>query len=443
MWAYILRRILYTIPILISINVFTFFLFFCVNTPENIARNILGDKNVKPETVHNWKKEHFYHLPTFLNLKDSIYYFGSKDSNRDFLQSLSAYHVHITNIERQVNDSDDSMLKAYTEIKERVSGNSLFIIDPLGLSQKDIQVIKNHFLSFGLPFLFVQTSQKSIDEHATSITPILDASKIKLFCDSLQTRGFDILTQTLFYQKAVQLFWFQFGKSDSNNIEIKDEILNRMGPSMMITVPSFFIGLFLNIAIAMIIAYRRGSILDQGTLIVCIILLSLISLFYIIIAQFLFGFTWRIFPSSGYQEGFDGIRFVIMPIIISVIIGLGGGVRFYRTIFLEEINKDFVRTARSKGLSEYSVLFKHTLKCAMIPILTGVVVAIPGLITGGIIMENFFAIPGLGAFTLEGIESQDFRIVGSMVYLGSFMYVVALILTDIAYTWVDPRVKLS
>jgi peptide/nickel transport system permease protein len=443
MWFYIFRKILYSIPILITINIFTFVLFFCVNTPENIARNILGEKNVKPEMIHNWKKEHFYHLPTFLNLKDTIYYFGTPNTNREFLKSLSSYRVHITNVVNQNKESGVKTITEYAILKNEISGNSIFIIDPVDLSKEEIENIKNQFLSFGLPYLLVQTTDKSIESLSSSTIPVLSSDKIILYCDSLQASGLGVFTQTLFYQKAVQLFWFQFGKSDNNNIEIKDEILNRMGPSMMITVPSFILGLFLNIGISMIIAYRRGSILDRGTLIICIILMSLISLFYIIIAQFLFGFTWRIFPSSGYQEGFDGIRFVIMPIIISLIMGIGGGVRFYRTIFLEEINKDFVRTARSKGLSEFSVLFKHTLKCAMIPILTGVVVAIPGLITGGIIMENFFAIPGLGAFTLEGIEGQDFRIVGSMVYLGSFMYVVALILTDIAYTWVDPRVKLS
>ena len=137
------------------------------------------------------------------------------------------------------------------------------------------------------------------------------------------------------------------------------------------------------------------------------------------------------------------MRFALLPILIALVSGLGGGVRFYRTLFLEEINKDFVRTARSKGLSEFSVLFKHTLKCAMIPILTGVVTAIPTLFTGSLLMENFFGIPGLGAFTIEGLDGKDFRIVGSMVYLGAFMHVIALILTDIAYTMVDPRVKLK
>ena len=443
MWTYLLRRTLYAIPILITINLFTFFLFFCVNTPENIARNILGEKNVKPEMIHSWKKEHFYHLPTFLNVKDKIIYFCAPNSDKSFLSSLDSYEIHTKEIVQKNIEAKDKLPEELAEIKNQISGNTLFIVDPIGLPKEIVSYLKNQFLSFGLPYILVQTSETPINEHSNYIIPVLAKDKIRLYCDSLQVKGMDIFTQTLFYQKSVQLFWFHFGKSDRNNMEIKDEILTRMGPSMMITVPSFILGLLLNISISMIIAYCRGSILDKSVLVVCIITMSLVSMFYIIIGQYLFGFIWKVFPASGYQEGFDGMRFVILPVLISLVMGIGGGIRFYRTIFLEEINKDFVRTARSKGLSEFSVLFKHTLKSAMIPILTGVVVAIPALYTGGLLMENFFAIPGLGAFTLEGIEGQDFRIVGSMVYLGSFMYVVALILTDITYTWVDPRVKLK
>jgi peptide/nickel transport system permease protein len=146
---------------------------------------------------------------------------------------------------------------------------------------------------------------------------------------------------------------------------------------------------------------------------------------------------------SGFLRGFSAVRFVLLPIIVSVIIGIGGGVRFYRTIFLEEVNREYVRTARSKGMSEMVILFKHVLKNAMIPILTNVVLVLPMLFMGSLILESFFGIPGLGGFTLEGIQAQDFRIVGSMVYLGSFLYIVGLIMTDISYTLVDPRVKIE
>ena len=123
--------------------------------------------------------------------------------------------------------------------------------------------------------------------------------------------------------------------------------------------------------------------------------------------------------------------------------GIGGAVRFYRTIFLEEINKDYIRTARAKGLSEAKVLFKHGLRNAMIPILTNVVVAIPLLFMGSMVMENFFAIPGLGSFTIDAIYAQDFAIVRCMVYLSSVLFILGLLLTDISYTVVDPRIRLE
>jgi peptide/nickel transport system permease protein len=130
-------------------------------------------------------------------------------------------------------------------------------------------------------------------------------------------------------------------------------------------------------------------------------------------------------------------------VVIGIIGGVGSGVRWYRTIYLEEMGKDYVRTARAKGLPESVVLYKHTLKNAMIPILTGVVVTIPLLFIGSLVLESFFAIPGMGSFTLEAIQRQDFAIVQAMVFLGSVLYIVGLILTDISYTLVDPRIRLE
>jgi peptide/nickel transport system permease protein len=139
----------------------------------------------------------------------------------------------------------------------------------------------------------------------------------------------------------------------------------------------------------------------------------------------------------------NSLKFLVLPVVISVIGGIGSGSRWYRTIFLEEINKDYVRTARAKGLSELRVLFKHVLKNAMIPILTGAVVVIPLLFMGSLLTESFFGIPGLGSYTIDAIQSQDFAIVRAMVFLGSVLYIMGLILTDISYTLVDPRIRLG
>jgi peptide/nickel transport system permease protein len=130
-------------------------------------------------------------------------------------------------------------------------------------------------------------------------------------------------------------------------------------------------------------------------------------------------------------------------VAIGIIGGIGGSSRWYRTIFLEETSKDYVRTARAKGLAERTVMFRHVLKNGLIPILTGVVVVIPTLFLGSLLSESFFGIPGLGSYTIDAIQAQDFAIVRSMVFIGSLLYIVGLILTDISYTLVDPRIRLS
>jgi peptide/nickel transport system permease protein len=172
-------------------------------------------------------------------------------------------------------------------------------------------------------------------------------------------------------------------------------------------------------------------------------LMSISSLFYIIGGQYLFGKLLRWVPISGYDGGLESIKFIVLPVLVAVISGIGSGARWYRTLFLEELNRAYVRTARSKGVSERRVLFVHVLKNAMLPILTGVVVIIPSLFMGSLVLESFFGIPGLGSYIIDAISQQDFAIVRSMVFLGSVLYIVGLILTDISYTLFDPRVRLG
>ncbi|MBT4553223.1 MAG: ABC transporter permease, partial [Candidatus Thioglobus sp.] len=245
---------------------------------------------------------------------------------------------------------------------------------------------------------------------------------------------------TIFYQKSIPLFQLDFGHSDSGR-NINKDINERMWPSLALAIPSFIIALITNIVFAMWMVMLMGTKLERFTLILSVALMSISGLFYIIIGQKLVAGLWHWFPVSGYQSGMESWRFVLLPVLIGVVAGLGAGVRWYRSIFLEEINKPYVNTARAKGLSEQQVLFKHVLRNAMIPILTGVVVVIPSLFMGSLIMESFFSIPGLGSYTIDAINAQDFAIVRAMVFLGSVLYIVGLLLTDISYTWVDPRVK--
>ncbi len=330
MTAYLIRRVLYALPILIGVNLLTFALFFVVNTPDDMARMQLGIKRVTPDAIEKWKQQRGYDKPLFLN----------------------------------------------------TSAN-----------------------------------------------------------------GTEKITDTIFWQKSASMFVLDFGFSDDGR-SISREVATRMGPSLAIALPTFLVGLAVYVTFALLMTLFRATALDMAGVALCVLLMSVSGLFYIIGGQFLVSKLWHLVPISGYGgPGYDGfmgsIKFVVLPIIIGVSGSVGSSSRWYRTIFLEEIGKDYVRTARAKGLSEFAVLFRHVLKNAMIPILTGVVVVIPLLFMGSLLTESFFGIPGLGSYTIDAINAQDFSVVRAMVFLGSLLYILGLILTDISYTIVDPRVRLS
>ncbi len=325
MLAYIIRRTLYAIPILVGINLITFALFFLVNTPDDMARMQLGVKRVTPEAIQKWKADRGYDKPLLWNA--------------------------------------------------------------------------------GAP-------------------------------------GAGKLTDTIFFEKSVKLFAFDFGRAEDNR-DISNEIRTRMGPSLALAVPVFLVGLAVNITFALGMAFFRATYLDLWGVILCVAMMSISSLFYIIGGQYLISKLWHLVPISGYAGGPDALKFLVLPVLVGVVGGVGAGSRWYRTLFLEEMGKDYVRTARAKGLAESVVMFRHVLQNALIPILTGVVVVIPLLFMGSLITESFFGIPGLGSYTIDAIQAQDFAVVRAMVFIGSVLYIVGLLLTDISYTLVDPRVRLS
>lgn len=325
MLNYIIRRILYAIPILIGVNLVTFMLFFVVNTPDDMARMQLGTKHVTDEAILKWKQARGYDKPLFYN--------------------------------------------------EDAPGAVKF-------------------------------------------------------------------TDTIFFEKSLAMFAFDFGRADDGR-DIALEIQSRMWPSLAIALPVFLLGLLAYITFALLMVFFRATYIDFWGVVLCVALMSISSLFYIISGQFLISKLWHWVPISGYSSGIDTWRFLFLPVLIGVISSAGANSRWYRTIFLEEMNREYVRTARAKGLPERIVLFRHVLKNAMIPILTGAVVVIPLLFLGGLITESFFGIPGLGSYTIDAIQSQDFAVVRAMVFLGSLLYISGLLLTDLSYTLVDPRVRLE
>ena len=322
---YIVRRIGYGLLILIGVNVFTFVLFFAVNTPDDMARMNIGGKRVTQDAIDKWKVERGYNKPLLWN------------------------------------------------------------------------------------------EQKA---------------------------GAEKLTKTIFFERSVPLFAFKFGSSDSGR-DIGYELRQRVGPSVALAIPTFLLGIFAVIVFSLLLVFFRNTYLELWGVALAVFLLSVSGLFYIIAGQFFFSKILKLVPISGFSGGWDIVVFLALPVLIGIVSRLGGEALFYRTMFLEEIGKDYVRTARSKGLSETVVLFRHVLHNAMLPILTSTVAVLPLLFLGALIMESFFGIPGLGSYTIDAINAQDFAVVRSMVFVGSVLYIVGLILTDISYTLADPRIRLS
>lgn len=239
-------------------------------------------------------------------------------------------------------------------------------------------------------------------------------------------------------------FTFNFGRSWSTKQEIFEMIKQGAIPSLTVTFPAFFLSFIISVSISLFVAFYRGSILDKGAVFICVALMSISSLVYILVGQWFFAFKLGLFEISGYEEGFpDFLPYVMLPIIIWIVLGVGPDVRFYRTIMLDEMYQDYVRTARSKGLNEKVIMFKHVLKNAMVSIITYVVLRIPFLILGSLLIESFFGIPGLGGITLKAVNSSDFPVIKAMAVLSAIATIVFNVITDVLYVVVDPRVKLN
>lgn len=322
---YLIRRVIYSVLVLAGINLVTFFLFFSVNTPDDMARLQLGGKRVAAEAIQRWKVEHGYDKPLYFNP---------------------------------------------------------------------------------------------------------------------QAEGIGKLTHTVFVENSVGILRLDFGKTVEGR-DIAWELGQRVGPTLAMATPVFIITVGLSIVFALGLMLFRYSYLDTLGVVVLVVLMSISSLFFIITGQFVFGRLMAVMPLSGFSPPPGMFKFLVLPVVVYVLSQLGPDTRLYRTIFLEELGKDYVRTARAKGLSEMAILLRHVLRNSWIPIITSAGLLLPVLLVGAIVLESFFGIPGLGSFTIDGINNQDFSVVRAMVFFGSFVYVLTYLLTDFAYAWADPRVRLQ
>lgn len=236
---------------------------------------------------------------------------------------------------------------------------------------------------------------------------------------------------------------FDFGRSHQFKLRISEMITRGAIPSLSITLPGFLIATTIAVSLSLFCAAFRGKVIDRAILVVAVGLMSVSSLVYIIFGQYLLAHKAGLFPIQGYERGLGGLAYVALPIVIFVFLTIGPDLRFYRTAMLEEIKQDYVRTARAKGVSERRVLFHHVLRNGMIPILTRVVVELPFLFLGSLLLERFFAIPGLGGMTINGVLTNDLPVLRAMTFVFAILLVVGNLITDIAYTIADPRVRLG
>lgn len=251
-------------------------------------------------------------------------------------------------------------------------------------------------------------------------------------------------TETIFYERSVSLFTLNFGRADGESAgNIGDQVAQRMVVSVQLALPLFILQVIASTAFALLLVLFRHTRWDFWGVVLCVVMLSISSLFYIIVGQFFFSKLLQLAPISGYAPGLAALKFLMLPIFLSLLARLGGEARLYRAMFLEERNRDYVRTARAKGLSETAVLYRHVLRNALIPIITSAGSYLPYVFMGSLVFESFFGLPGLGAYVIEAISKQDFAIVRTMVFIGSLLYIATFVLIDIAYTWVDPRVRVS
>ncbi len=249
------------------------------------------------------------------------------------------------------------------------------------------------------------------------------------------------------WQQFLNFLWqivtFDYGYSYVTGEKLSDAFADGAIVSLTLTVPPFALGLVLYVPIAMVIAYYRDTWLDRFATAGAAISMSFSYLVYIIALQYLLAYQLELFPINGYAEGLDSIPYLALPWLILLLVSIGPDVRIYRTVFLDEMQEDYVRTARAKGVSEMGVLFKHILKNAMIPLLTYTVIAMPFLLLGSFLMERFFSLPGVGNLMLAAINNGDFPVLKGLTMYIAIGYSLFNLLTDLLIAYVDPRVQLN
>ncbi len=241
-----------------------------------------------------------------------------------------------------------------------------------------------------------------------------------------------------------QIATFDYGRSWSTKQEVSTMLSEGVTPTLSMTIPPFLASIVFCIGLALFAVYLRGTIFDKGIVVTCLGLMSISSLVYILALQYFFAYHLGAFPISGWDPSFSGRwQYLVLPWIILFVLTLGPNILVYRSVITDEAFQDYVRTARAKGVASSRVYMKHILKNAMIPIITIIVIDMPFLITGSVLIENFFGIPGLGGMVVKALNESDFPTIKALTVVTSIAYMFFNLLSDVLYSVVDPRIKLG
>jgi len=438
MLHYIIRRVLQMIPTVFGVIVITFILFNIVGGSP--AAMTLG-KNISPKALEEFDEQRGFNKPLLIGRWSATRAY----EDTTFVRNAGPW--------RKVEGV------AYTAAQHREPGHIVlapgkdyalplaFKLKPQGTYQWILKYrlwsgeasFQNRLLTAGNAWQTVKIPfNTGTNPAALKMTTRPEGGALEICALKLRRKNatwFD--TQFVFYLS--QIARFDFGKSNFTNQRVSQMLKDGIGPSLCLTVPIFLVELVVAVSIALLCAFFRNTLMDRLIVVIAVVLMSVNYLVWIIFGQYMLGYRWGWFP----LWGFESWTFLLLPVLIGVVSGLGENVRFYRTIMLDEMYRDYVRTAFAKGVSRPGVLFKHVLKNGMIPILTNVVIAIPFLYTGSLLLEGFFGIPGLGNMGINAVNYSDVDVIRAIVLIGSILYVIANLMTDLCYALFDPRVRLG
>lgn len=420
MLGYIIKRLCYSVLIILGVLALTFVMFrVAAGDP---AAAVLG-KNPAPRDIENMRRELGTDLPVFYG--------------RDCLtETFSSVEFH----------------EQRDWLGIRIEGEYRFTDGFLALEPGAAVIFRRNFEQDspicavvrlpdgGTLRLPVDKEQSEYRIDAGTVPAIAAVTFYREQDSPLRSQLFAALSELVSFRRAFPyVSFFNFGRTLITREPVREILWRGIGPSLSLMIPVFIGEMVIGIALALLSAAFKGSWMDRALVLVSVVGMSVSYLVFIIFGQWYFGYYFNWFPVWGW----DGWYYLVLPVLIGVVSGLGGGMRFYRTVFINELNREYLRTALAKGCSPVNIYCRHLLRNTALPIISRAATVLPFLFTGSLLLETFFGIPGLGYAGIDALNNSDLQLLKALVIMSALLFVGINLLTDIAYAWADPRVRLK